>query len=206
MSALASAADLVNRLGRDLTDTETARAGSLLADASALIRAFTGQTFESAAETVVLRAQGDQIRLPHTPVTAVASVVAVGEAGIPDLPVADWVWDGLDLIRLGSGRLVINLPETWADDESGYAGTFRVTYTAGPAQVPADVVAVVCRMVLRTLTDPGTAGNMIAETDGNYSYKLDAAGGGLAVALTAADKADLVRYRRTSGMTMLRVR
>ena len=161
MAALASKNDLVARLGRDVTCEEDARIEALLADASALVRAYTGQSFEeTAGAQVTLRAQGGLIRLPQRPVTAVTSVVAIGGNGAPDLTLTDWWWDGLDLIRIGGGEYVINLPEKWWDSEDGYPGTFRVTYSHGYASPPADVVAVVCGMVLRTLTAPTSVGGV----------------------------------------------
>src|SRR5688500_11157098 len=132
MAALATKADLAARLGRDITCEEDARLDALLADASALIRAYTGQDFaETTDAEVTLRASGGMIRLPQRPVTSVESVVAIGWQGVPDITLTDWWWDGLDQIRIGAGTYVINLPETWWDDEDGYPGTFRVTYSYG---------------------------------------------------------------------------
>lgn len=206
LPALASSADLEARLGRDLTAAEAARAAALLADASALVRSYTRQTFTLVEDDgAVLRAQGGEIRLPQRPVTAVASVVAIGGSdAVPDVTVADWVWDGLDLIRVGAGCCVINLPEVWWDDEDGYPGTYRVTYSHGYATVPADVVRVVCGMALRTLTAPTMAGGVTSETVGPYSYRIDQPGTGLAVALTAADKKDLDGYRVTEAQIKVR--
>lgn len=202
---LASKADLVARLGRDLTCAEDARLAALLADASALVRAYTGQDFAFTQDDVVtVRAQAGMIRLPKRPVVAVSSVVAVGGNGQPDVPLVDWWWDGLDLVRVGAGEYVINLPEQWWDDEDGYPGTFRVTYSHGWAEVPPDVVAVVCSMVLRTLTAPTTVGGITSETIGPYSYRLESPGVGTAVSLTDAERKTLARYRRTVGMISVR--
>lgn len=204
MTPLATAEDLEARLGRDLTDAETARADALLADASAMVRAYTGQDFAvTTNDQVTLRGQGGTIRLPQRPVTAVTSVVAIGGDGLPDVPLVDWIWDGTDQIRVGEGSFIINLPAVWWDDD-GYPGTFRVTYSHGYAEVPADVVAVVCGMVLRTLTAPTMAGGVRSETIGPYSYQLDAAGTGLTVMLTQADRDSLKRYRRSEGMISVR--
>ena len=206
MAHLATKADLVPRLGRDITCEEDIRADALLADASALVRAYTGRDFTLTEDAqVTLRAHGGYIRLPQRPVTAVASVVAIGGNGAPDVTLTDWWWDGIDLIRIGGGEYVINLPEQWWDDEDGYPGTFHVTYTHGDAAVPADVVAVVCGMVLRTLTAPTSVGGVTSETIGPYSYRLESAGIGTAVSLTDAERAVLARYRRTTGMISVRV-
>ena len=122
MVSLATSADLEARLGRDLTDAEATRVDALLADASAMIRAYTGQTFALVEDDeVTLRGSGGTIRLPQRPVTAVASVVAIGGDGAPDVTVIDWIWDGVDLVRVGEGSFVINLPAVWWDDD-GWRG------------------------------------------------------------------------------------
>lgn len=204
MSALATAEDLESRLGRDLTDAEAIRADALLDDASAKIRRYTRQDFSLVEDDeVVLRGPGGLIRLPQRPVTAVSSVVALGGNGVPDFPLTDWLWDGLDTIRIGEGNFVINLPETWWDDD-GYPGTYRVIYSHGNAEVPADVVAVACAMVLRSLTNPSMAGGVTGETIGPYSYRLDQPGGGLAVSMTKADQDDLASYRPKVGQITVR--
>lgn len=206
MAALATKADLVSRLGRDLTCEEDARLEALLTDASALIRAYTGQDFsETVGAEVTLRAQAGLIRLPQRPVTAVSAIVAIGGNGAPDLTLADWWWDGLDLIRIGAGEYVINLPEQWWDDEDGYPGTFRITYSYGYATPPGDVVAVGCGMVLRTLTSPSMAGGVSSETIGPYSYRTEAPGLGLGIVMSDSDRKILARYRRTTGMISVRV-
>jgi hypothetical protein len=203
MTDLATPEDLAARLGRYLTDVEATRAGALLTDASAMVRAYTGQDFTTATDQATLRGQGGTIRLPQRPVTAVTSVIAIGGDGAPDVTVIDWIWDGLDQIRVGEGSFVINLPAVWWDDD-GYPGTYRVTYTHGYADVPADVVAVVCGMVLRTLTAPTMAGGVRSETIGPYSYQLDVAGTGVAVMMSQADRDALKRYRQTLGMISVR--
>ena len=204
MTALATVEDLHARFGRDLTPAEEARADALLADASAMIRAFTGQDFAvTEDDQVTLRGQGGTVRLPQRPVTAVTSVVAIGGDGAPDVTVIDWIWDGIDQIRIGEGSFVINLPAVWWDDD-GYPGTYRVTYSHGYADVPADVVAVVCGMVMRTLTAPTMAGGVRSETIGPYSYQLDAAGTGISVMMSQADRDALKRYRKTEGMISVR--
>lgn len=205
MASLATKTDLVARLGRDITCEEDARLDALLADASALIRAYTGQEFAVATDAqVTLRAQAGLIRLPQRPVTAVSSVVAIGGNGAPDLTLTDWWWDGLDMVRIGAGEYVINLPDQWWDDEDGYPGTFRITYSHGYASVPPDVVAVACGMVLRTLTAPTVAGGIVSETIGPYSYRLDSAGAGTSVSLSDMERKALARYRRTTGMISVR--
>ena len=201
MAALATIQDLEDRLGRPLTAEEAARAPALLDDASALIRAFTGQRFDLAAsDEVVLRVQAGIVRLPQRPVIAVSAVVAIGGVGMPDITVVGWVFDGVDQVRIGDGSAVINLPEVWRDDDDGYPGTYRVTYSHGYATSPADVVAVVCAMVLRTLTAPTAQGGITSETIGSYSYSLKTADTGVAVSLGQPERDALARYRRTEAM------
>ncbi|HEY9524049.1 MAG TPA: hypothetical protein VIR33_12480 [Thermopolyspora sp.] len=204
--SLATRSDLVARLGRDLTDAEDLRIDALLSDASALVRRYTGQDFtQSVDDVLTIRAQGGMIRLPQRPVIAVASVVAIGGNGAPDLTLTDWWWDGIDLIRIGAGEYVINLPEQWWDDQDGYPGTFRVTYSHGYAVPPPDVVAVVCGMATRTLTAPAMVGGVTSETVGPYSYRSDTPGLGLAVVMTDTDRQMLAGYRRKTGMISVRV-
>lgn len=208
MSALASPADLEARLGRDLTPEETARAQALLDDASALVRSYTGRDFSEPADyTATLRLVAGEIVLPQKPVVSVTSVAAVGGMpAVPDLPIVDYAFDGIDRIRLGTCAWAINLPEAWWDDDYVYPGTYKVAYRAGYEAIPADVVMVVCGMVLRALTAPTMMGGVRSETIGSYSYQLDAASGGLAVSLTAGDRQVLDRYRRTAGSIQLRLR
>lgn len=200
MAALATVEDLKARLGRELTEAEQARAEALLADASAMIRAYTGQEFDLVEDDeVVLRVQSGVVRLPQRPVTAVTSVVAIGGDGVPDVAIVDYIFDGIDQIRIGEGSFVINLPAIWWDDD-GYPGTFRITYSHGYQNPPADVVAITCGMVLRTLTAPTMAGGVTGETIGSYSYRLDSAGAGTAVVLSGDDRKALTRYRNTEAM------
>lgn len=208
MPALASPADLEGRIGRPLTDVETSRAYPLIEDASALVCAYTGRRFlRTDDDEVVLRAQQGEIRLPQTPVLSVASLVAVGAGGAPDLPVVAWQWDGVDIVRISSSSPAINLPERWyEEDTEAYPGTYRVTYSHGEQTVPAAVVAVVARMVLRTLTAPTVAGGVTGETLGPYSYRTDGSSAGTAVLMNDDDRQALALsgFRRTAGMTMTR--
>ncbi|GAA2108164.1 hypothetical protein [Streptomyces synnematoformans] len=210
MPALADPAELERRLGRPLTPVEAARAGALLDDASALVRAYTGQTFSRVDDDqVVLRAQQGEIRLPQRPVHDVTAVVAIGAGGAPDLPVVGWQWDGLDILRTMTDSPVINLPELWyEEDVEAYPGTYRVTYSHGDATVPADVIAVVARMALRTLTAPTVAATVTSETLGPYSYRTDGSGAGTAVVMTDDDRQmlKLAGYRPAAGMSLVRRR
>lgn len=209
MDPLASLTDLSDRLGRPLTATEEARAQALLADASAKVRSYTRQNFtRTDSEIVVVRAQQGEIRLPQRPVIDVTAVVAIGAGGAPDVPVVGWQWDGLDIIRAVTDSPIINLPEDWYDDVDSYPGTYRVTYSHGDAQVPDTVVAVVARMVLRTLTAPTLAGGVTGETIGPYTYRTDGSGVGTGVLMTDEDRQELkdAGFRQRTGMSMVRYR
>lgn len=210
MEPLASLSDLSDRLGRPLNAMEEARAQALLADASAKVRSYTKRTFSRVDnETLTARAQQGEIRLPQRPVLDVTSVVAVGAGGAPDLPVVGWQWDGLDIVRAISDSPVINMPERWYEEDlDAYPGTFRVTYSHGSAEIPADIVAIVARMALRTLTAPTVAGGVTGETIGPYSYRTDGTGIGTAVAMTDEDRRELddAGYRPKAGMSLVRRR
>lgn len=209
MDPLASLTDLSDRLGRPLLGQEEARAQALLADASAKVRRFTRQDFtRTDNETVVVRAQQGEIRLPKRPVIGVTEVVAIGSGGAPDVPVVGWQWDGLDIVRVVADSPVINLSEDWRDDGDAYPGTYRITYSHGDLAVPDDVVAVVARMVLRTLTAPTVAGGVTGETIGPYSYRTDGSGVGTGVLMTDEDRRELrdAGYRPKAGMSMVRYR
>lgn len=210
MDALADITALEARIGRPITTDEATRASALLADASALVRSYTGQNFTRRTdEAVVVRAQQGEIRLPQRPVIDVTAVVAIGAGGAPDLPVTGWQWDGLDIVRTMSDGPVINMPELWyEEDVEAYPGTYRVTYSHGVMTVPPDIVAVVARMVLRTLTAPTIAGGVTGETIGPYSYRTDGSGAGTAVVMTDEDRKmlALAGYRRKAGTSMMRRR
>ena len=64
MADLATADDLEARLGRTLTSTEETRAAAYLAEASALIRRYTGQSFDAVTDdTVILRPVGAYLEI-----------------------------------------------------------------------------------------------------------------------------------------------
>lgn len=200
---LATPANLVALLGRELTADEETRAVGLLASASTRIRRYTRQDFTFVANDVqVLRGDGDTIRLPQRPVTAVTSVVAVGAGGLPDVPLAGWWFDGIDVVYLRGCAIVINLPEWWHEYPTD---VYRVTNSHGYAEIPADVVDVCAGMVLRTLTAPTQAGGVRSETLGSYSYQLEAAGVGLTVRLSDEDKEILKDYRQKSSSIRMRL-
>lgn len=210
---LATADDLAARLGRELTPEEQARADALLADASALIRAYTGQDFTLVVgDTIVLRPVGTVVRLPQRPVQQVTSVAAVsGTSTIPDvvLPVGSWTWDRIDKVDIWppDTSWLLSLPETWIDGW-GDVNTYRIVYDHGYTEVPPDVVAVMCAMVLRTLLSPSMTPGMVSERIGAYNYQLQQGAGsaGASVSMTQPDRDALKRYRRTATTIQTRAR
>src|SRR5690554_703302 len=145
---------------------ESTRAAAYLADASALVRDYTKQTFTAVTGDVVrLRPVGNRLRLPKRPVNAVNSVTAIGWAGIQNivLPVGLWGWDGLDQIELQplSPDIWLSLPTLEIGDD--LADTYDVNYDHGDNEVPDSVVRIVCGMVLRVLVAPSPVEGMSAE-------------------------------------------
>src|SRR5690606_35739255 len=202
--------DLAARLGRCLSTEEMTRATALIADASALVRAYTRQEFDHVADDeVVLRPVGTVLRLPQRPVTAVVKVEALGGGVVPDLtlPVGTWAWDGADKVDIWPPETSVwlTLPERWSD--VGWpVGAYRVTYSHGHASPPPEVVAVVCGMALRVLLSPSMVEGLVSERIGQYNYQMQQGTGttGAVVRLTDADRAALARYRRTATTVQVR--
>ncbi|MET9953511.1 hypothetical protein ABZ135_18440 [Streptomyces sp. NPDC006339] len=194
MPDLAAVADLEARLGRPLTPDEQARAGALLADASALVRDFTRQEITPVTgDTLVLRPVGVLLRLPQRPVTAVTSVSAVGPTGSVLGALSGWSWDGRDKVDLSCVSPAGSWPLSWTGP---LPDTYQVIYDHGRATVPPGIVAVVCAMVLRTLLSPSMTAGMVAERIGAYNYQLQQGTGaaGASVVMTSADEKALARY------------
>lgn len=201
---LASMSDVADRLGRDLSDSEGARLRPLLGDASAQIRRYCRRDFAMhTGETQILNGHGGEIYLPGRPAQSVSAVVLNGGGNLPDLPVPWWTFDGIQTVRVTPGHGIINLPEAW-DDIGDYPGTWKVTYTWGDTECPDDVRMVAANAALSVLTAPTAAAGVIGETIGPYSYRLERGGGGVSVALSAADLALLKDYR--DGVATLQAR
>lgn len=165
---LISSQDIEARLGRPLTAAETARVDALIADASAEVRAYTGQLITVGTSTVTLPVVGGRVTLPQRPVNAVAAID--GE------PV-----DEPDLV----GATLRGL--------SGCEVT--VTYQHGYDQVPDDIVSVVAAMVLRGLATSPAAPLYSRESIGEYSYGLPESALARRVIVDRTDRATLDRYR-----------
>jgi hypothetical protein len=199
---LATVDDLTARLGRTLTASESSRVDALLRDSSVLIRRYCRRSFlYEEDDTVTLKADAGQIKLPGKPVIRVSSVVAKsGLPNVPDIPVFWYSFDGIETITIldASASGLINLPEIWYM-VGAFPGTFIVTYTHGYTEYPDEVVAVCANSVLSVLMAPTMAAGVIGETIGAYSYRVTRAGGGIAVGLSESDMAALSDYRDRYG-------
>lgn len=208
MANLADTSDLAARLGRALTATETTRAAAYLADASGLVRRYTGQDFTTvSSDAVILRPVGSYLVLPQTPVTSVDSVSGVGDDGVPGDPVTGWVFDGIDRIDITTVGLFGSTDPWWPWPHG--PESFQVVYGHGLSDAPDDVVAVVCGMVNRVLLSPSQVEGMSSEHIGQYSYQLSQQIGGgapgVAVRLSEQDKDDLKHYRQHATSIQARV-
>lgn len=191
MADLATVADLEARLGRSLDASETVRAEALLAGASARVRSYTGQQFEQSTTTDRVRVRSGRLRLPQRPVTAVTALADMNGKDIT------FTWHAGNDILLGSSGYPVRHPiedawyrhHDWVD----------VTYTHGYAEVPDDVVEVVCQVVLRAFGSDPSASALTQESVEGYSYSMGAAGAAGAVGMLNDEKAALDVYRRKGG-------
>lgn len=185
LPALATTDDLEARLGRELTAEEAGRAEAILADASAAVRSYTRQEFTSRESTVRLLPRDGRLLLPQRPVTAIDSVEDI------DANAVSFEWDGLDEIRIrgfvGDG-FEVDLLDPYR------ARPIDVTYTHGFAEVPDDIVSVVCSVALRALSRAGEDSGFTGERLGNYSYTLASPAG--VSAILEDERSILNGYRR----------
>jgi len=189
---LATDNDVAGRLGRDLTSDELARIDTLLADVSAAVRAYAGQTFTQEQTTDLVTIRNRAVRLPQQPITDVASAVDQFGNNVPFI----WI-TGDTMIALASS--------TWVNafELNLYPWTrlskVRVTYTHGYETVPDDVVAVVCSVIGRALGVSPTQGGITSESITNYSYTIGSAAAQGPFGLMAEEKSVLDRYRTLAG-------
>jgi hypothetical protein len=200
---LAQVRDVTNRLPGS-AEVEPIRLTALLADASAAVRRFTKQTFTVTQSTVNLRPVNHRLRLNDRPVISVDDVSLWSQGATTPSSFAGWFWDGGNEIQLPSPDQVVNLSEDVADILRWQTPIFQVTYTHGYAEIPEDVVAVVCSMATRIITAP-SVGGLISETVGEFTYRLSDAAAQGAMALTDAEKKILASYRPTP-MTSIELR
>lgn len=177
-TALATKAQLEERLGRALTTQEAKRAPALLDDASAAVRSITG-ALTAGSQTVRVRARGGLVRLRRAP-TAVAAVADV------DGNALEFTWYAGTQITLAAVPL---------------GGYVDVTFTAGA--VPKIVVAVVCQMVLRALgVNPDDTAYQ-QESVGDYSRTVGAAAAAGAIGMLASEEDQLRKLGPVGGMAAL---
>jgi hypothetical protein len=168
---LADVSDLGVRLGLDLNlDT---RAAAILRDVSARVRSLCGRDFTLVTDDeVTVDVCGGYATLPDGPVIEVDEVTVDGDS-------VDFTWT--------SGRKI-----------NAIAGgpTAVVTYTHGWAEVPDDIVAVVCQVAGRAYgTKPQDSGHT-TQTLGDYSVGTGSAAAQGPLSLMADEKATLARYAR----------
>ncbi|QXC59335.1 hypothetical protein KSP35_13075 [Aquihabitans sp. G128] len=169
---LATSTDLGVRLGVEFTDDQLPRIEALLADASATVRAYAGRPFTLTANaTFTARPCCGVLTLPDGPVVSVASV--------------------LD----GDGNPV---PFSWSSGRKVHVRTsapVTATYNYGWAEIPGDVVAVVCQVAGRASGTNAAQGANSEEHLGAYGFTVGTIAAAGAVGLLPAEQATLDRYR-----------
>lgn len=195
MDPLVDSSAVTGRWARTLTGDETRVLPQILADASAAVRAYTGQDITAGESTTRIRptrrSLGDLtwvLLLPQRPVTAVTHVKDIDGDEVPL-----WRWDGLEEIHLPSRAAFPVVNGSWVDP----AGRpLDVTYTHGYDEVPDDIVAVICQVAGRRLgINPGDA-NTQSEGIGDYRYSRTSQAGAGVFGLLDDEKTMLNRYRR----------
>lgn len=173
--------ELQARIGRTMTMSEADQAPALLDDVMAAVRVYTGQQFERAVYTIRARVKRRYVRLSQRPVHDVESVTDRWGNEI------SFTWDGLDRVYINhlSGRAPLQVVD--------------IAYDAGPDEVPAVVVGVVCSVAARALGVDPTEGAVTQESIDGYSFTLGGAGGARAFGILPQEKAALDVFRRPIG-------
>lgn len=180
LAALATVSDLSAR-GITVTSGELTIVGTYLNVASAAVRQAAGTPISQTTTTVEIEGTCSQwLRLPGGPVTAVATVTLDGTA----LVAGTLPNPAPESYLLRSGKLWRQLG--WAT--SPYIpATVVAAYTHGllAAEVPADIIDLVCRLAATTLVayraqadgeGLATSGNKRQETLADYSVTWSSAG------------------------------
>jgi hypothetical protein len=172
LTPLATEEQLTARMS---TPPDAERVFAALTDASAAVRAYTGQLFNRLETVDMLPAIGcGVIRLPQRPVNEVLAVTVGGD----DVP---WEFDGFE--RLSVLPAVVRAVVMY---DHGY----------DPDEYPDDVVAVTCALAARALAlgpeDAGISQRSIT----NYSESLGTVGASAPSGFFDAEKETLNRYRR----------
>jgi hypothetical protein len=186
---LAKTTDLVERLGRDLTEQETIRSQTLLLDASSAVRAAAGgQEISEATSDAFVFPRRERIMLPQVPVTAVNSVKNVIGTDITFSWYAGFTayvgWDAyLNQFDVEPFYFPARVP-------------LVVNYTHGYAVVPDEIVAVVCGIAARALGQPPDTTGVIQESLGGYAYTLGSAAAAGGLGMLDSERAIALRYAR----------
>ncbi len=183
---------VASRLGRALTDVETARLPFIAADVSATIRGYTGQTITQQVHVSRVLVLDGAFRLPERPVVSVASIATVDGTAV-----TGWGWDGLEMVEWVTApvTLVSTPSRLWVD----------VTYTAGWEEVPDAIVGVGCAIAVRALTVQPDSVALQSESIGGYSYQRGGAAANGSFGLLLGERQILDRYRRTAATLGLRL-
>lgn len=211
LPSLATADNVVARLGRNLNQIEAARVDAMLQDGSAIIRRYCRNDFVYVAQDqITIAADAGVMILPGRPINSVDQVVALsGMPGlIPDLVVPWFVFDGVDKVTVlhPSKSGIINLPYYWYTTY-WYNNSFQVTYSHGTVTTPPEVLGLLCNAIISELSTPTMSATVQSETIGAYSYSMRrrAVGGGLyATLMDFGMQLILGDYRREHATLQLR--
>lgn len=190
MTSLASSTDFETRLGRALDNSELDRVEALLADASAAIRHYTGQTFDYGVSTDRLWVRRSRVLLPQRPVLNVTAVVDKDGNSVE----YEWHGAGFDQLYLTPG-----LDSCWPLTRPSVPPVVDVTYYRGYQQMPPDVVSVCCSIALRTFGVAADSGGIQSESIEGYSYTLGTVAAAGTSGLLPEEKRALDVYRRSFG-------
>lgn len=191
MTTLATAADVWARLGRAFTPVEEQRVGALLTDASAAVRAFTGQRISQEETTFTVEPERGRVRLMQRPVNSVSDVTDVDSNPL-DFTLYNVADPYIILTNSGSGG------SAWTFERDFAAGPFPVvvTYDHGYDTIPDDIVAVTCGVVLRALGRTPLESGVMQQSVAGYSETIGPVGAAGPVGFLPEEKAILTRYRR----------
>lgn len=187
--ALATSADLEDRLGRSLTSEEAAQVDALLDDVSAAVEVYTGRKFTRATYELRTRVKRGRVRLPYRPVHDVADVTdRFGDA-------VRWEWDGLDTVLVDCCQFPGRAPLQVVD----------ITYDGGPDEVPPAILGIVCAIALRALGIDPTEAAITQESVDGYAFTIGSAGGGRAYGVLPSEAKVLAKFAGPTGVGSMRV-
>lgn len=191
MTALADIDDLAARLPAG-TITEPDRATQLLADVSAAVRRYTGQTFTEETTTERLKVRKNKVRLPQRPVTAVNTVKDLNAVDVPYVLVNS-------VLELDTAVI-----DTWAwEPRRTGLGYVDVDYDHGYSTLPDDLVGFVCQVAGRAYATPGTDGGVSQESLGAYSYQIGSAAAAGVIGFLPAERAWLDQFVYQLGVSYI---